>query len=287
MSAAMSSKMSRSAVNGVRAAPKAMRPAVSRTVVVRAEETKVAKSERAAPLGNIGTIGASTSSLAYLDGTLPGDYGFDPLGLLDPSASGGFVNPEWLKYSEIIHCRFAMLGAAGCIAPEILGSMGVIPQESAITWYSSGVIPPAGSPDLYWTDSMSLFYVEVIAMQFAELRRLQDFRYPGSMGKQYFIGLEAIFKGSGNPSYPGGQFFNMANLGANDKEMMSLKKKEIENGRVAMLAMFGYGAQAVITREGPWANLTHHLADPVNNNILTNFGKVFGSAYCRGRARAG
>lgn len=29
------------------------------------------------------------------------------------------------------------------------------------------------------------------------------------MGEQYFLGLEAIFKGSGNPSYPGGQFFNM------------------------------------------------------------------------------
>ena len=27
--------------------------------------------------------------------------GFDPLGLLDPVNSGGFVNPEWLKYSEV------------------------------------------------------------------------------------------------------------------------------------------------------------------------------------------
>lgn len=28
-------------------------------------------------------------------------------------------------------------------------------------------------------------------------------RYPGSQGKQYFLGLEAAFNGSGNPSYPG------------------------------------------------------------------------------------
>ena len=28
------------------------------------------------------------SSLRYLDGSMPGDYGFDPLGLFDP-ASGG------------------------------------------------------------------------------------------------------------------------------------------------------------------------------------------------------
>ena len=37
----------------------------------------------------------------------------------------------------------------------------------------------------------------------------------------------------------------------------------------AMVAVFGYGAQAVITHQGPWANLQAHLADPFNNNILT------------------
>lgn len=29
------------------------------------------------------------------------DFGFDPLGLLDPANSGGFVNPSWLQYSEV------------------------------------------------------------------------------------------------------------------------------------------------------------------------------------------
>ena len=38
-----------------------------------------------------------------------------------------------------------MLGAAGCIAPEILASAGVIPQApSEVVWFKSGVIPPAG-----------------------------------------------------------------------------------------------------------------------------------------------
>lgn len=66
----------------------------------------------------------------------------------------------------------------------------------------------------------------------------------------------------------------MFNMGADPAEMKKLKKNEIENGRLAMIAMFGYGAQAVITREGPWHNLVDHVSDPVNNNILTNFGKV-------------
>lgn len=28
-------------------------------------------------------------------------------------------------------------------------------------------------------------------------------RYPGSQGKQYFLGLEAVLGGSGDPAYPG------------------------------------------------------------------------------------
>jgi hypothetical protein len=51
----------------------------------------------------------------------------------------------------------------------------------------------------------------------------------------------------------------------------------------AMLAMLGYGAQATITREGPFQNLLDHLADPVNNNILTNFG----ACGCEGAAQWG
>jgi light-harvesting complex I chlorophyll a/b binding protein 3 len=196
---------------------------------------------------------------------------------MDPSNSGGVITPEWLSYSEIIHCRFAMLGAAGCIAPEVLAKVQPgFPAATDVVWFKSGVIPPAGSYDEYWTDSMSLFWVEAIAMNFAELKRLQDFKYPGSQSKHYFVGLEKIFGGSGNPAYPGGQFFNMFNLGATEAEMKKLKTNEVKNGRLAMIAMFGFGAQATLTRQGPFENLLQHLSDPVNNNILTNFGKTFG-----------
>ena len=68
----------------------------------------------------------------------------------------------------------------------------------------------------------------------------------------------------------GGQFFNLFNLGKND--LKTLKTKELKNGRLAMLAVFGYGAQAVITGEGPWKNLLDHLSNPTAHNLLTNFG---------------
>lgn len=216
----------------------------------------------------------SESTLQYLDGTLPGDYGFDPLGLMDPVNSGGFITPQWLAYSEVIHCRWAMLGAAGCIAPEILGRNGI---GVDIRWFETGVIPPAGTYDKYWTDPYSLFFIEVIAMQFAELKRWQDFRYPGSQAKQYFVGLESVLGGSGDPAYPGGPWFNFFNLGGKSEEdMKKLKLNEIKNGRLAMIAVFGYGAQAVLTGKGPYENLLDHLADPVHNNILSNFGKMYG-----------
>lgn len=72
--------------------------------------------------------------------------------------------------------------------------------------------------------------------------------------------------------HAGGQFFNLFNLGKTEAQMKELKTKELKNGRLAMLAVFGYGAQAVITAEGPFKNLTDHLSDPTGHNILTNFG---------------
>ena len=78
-------------------------------------------------------LGVSDQSLSYLDGTLPGDYGFDPLGLSDPEGAGGFINPGWLAYAEVIHGRWAMLGVAGATAPETM--KGFIPDSTAVVWF--------------------------------------------------------------------------------------------------------------------------------------------------------
>ena len=96
---------------------------------------------------------ASDQSLSYLDGSLAADYGFDPLGLMDPEGAGdeGFISPPWLVYGEIYNARWAMLGVVGCLFPEVLAYLKVIPQSvDEMTWFRSGVYPPAGTRP-YWT----------------------------------------------------------------------------------------------------------------------------------------
>ncbi|KAK1295732.1 hypothetical protein QJS10_CPB15g01259 [Acorus calamus] len=168
---------------------------------------------------------ASKQSLSYLDGSLPGDFGFDPLGLSDPEGTGGFIEPKWLAY--------------GAIAPEILGKLGLIPEETALPCFKTGVIPPARTYN-YWAVPYALFVLEMALMGFAEHRRFQDWAKPGSMGKQYFLGFEKYLGGSGDPVYPGGPIFNPLGFGKDKKSMKELKLREVKNGRLAMLAILDY-----------------------------------------------
>ncbi|GFH21535.1 chlorophyll a-b binding protein, chloroplastic, partial [Haematococcus lacustris] len=58
--------------------------------------------------------GSETPS--WLAEDIPGNYGFDPVGL-------GRDSETLMRFreAELIHCRWAMLGVAGCLAVEVLG----------------------------------------------------------------------------------------------------------------------------------------------------------------------
>lgn len=215
--------------------------------------------------------------MSYLDGSLPGDYGFDPLNVYIPKPNG-FMTPEWLRYAELINGRWAMLGVAGCFAPDALGSWGLIPPETQVLWWKTGVIPPFGSEYEFWAEPWSLFWIEILLMQFAELKRLQDWRNPGSQSKQWFLGLEGLFEGAGTryeAGYPGGRFFNFMGLAeGSEEEKKRMRTREINNARLAMVAMLGYFSQAVMTNKGPYTNLVEHVANPWKNCLFGEFADL-------------
>uniref|UniRef100_A0A6N2MXH4 Chlorophyll a-b binding protein, chloroplastic n=1 Tax=Salix viminalis TaxID=40686 RepID=A0A6N2MXH4_SALVM len=202
---------------------------------------------------------ASKQSLSYLDGSLPGDFGFDPLGLSDPEGTGGFIEPKWLAYGEIINGRYAMLGAVGAIDRRFWKGWPHTSRDRH-PW-SRPAIPPAGT-----TATGRSIHAFCFEMALMDSQSTGDSRT--AIQAPWASSISWIEKE--NPAYPGGPLFNPLGFGKDEKSLKELKLKEVKNGRLAMLAILGYFVQGLVTGVGPYQNLLDHLADPVNNNVLTS-----------------
>lgn len=62
-----------------------------------------------------------------------------------------------------------MHGTVGAIVREILGKLGLIPPETALPWFKTGVFPPAG-PTTTGPILTLPFVLEMALMGFAERR---------------------------------------------------------------------------------------------------------------------
>jgi len=180
---------------------------------------------------------------SHLNGTLPGDYGFDPAGLgKDPG------NLQRFAEAEVLHGRWAMLGALGCLFVELSGNGTWVDapkwaiEGGSAAWF--GVTNPVTLPIALGT--------QLFLMAAAELYRSEE-------------------KDPAKRIYPGGSFDPLGFAGNKSAdELAALKTKEIKNGRLAMFAMAGFFAQSLATDKSPLTNLAEHFADPFGVNIATN-----------------
>lgn len=189
---------------------------------------------------------------AYLTGEVPGDYGFDPFGLSKKPA-------DFDKYQayELIHARWAMLGAAGFVLPEAFNKFGAVCGPEAV-WFKTGALLLDGNTISYFGATVP---VNLAVAVIAEVVLVG--------GAEYYRSTNKSPLGSGlDPLHPGGSFDPLG-LAKDPDTFALLKVKEIKNGRLAMFSMLGFFIQAYVTGEGPVENLSAHLSDPFGNNLLT------------------
>jgi len=199
----------------------------------------------------------NTEPPEWLDGSLPGDRGFDPLGLAKPaefiqmstdaldqnaavnkagSAEGRFkslpatVSETSLQpYSEVfdlsrfrecelIHGRWCMLATLGIIVAEL---------STGVSWVDAGKVELEKSSylgfELPFTITQ-LCYIEAILMGIIEVYRSKE------------LDLEKRL-------YPGGNFDPLG-FATEPDQAFRLKEAEIKHSRLAMVAMLGFAVQA-------------------------------------------
>jgi len=180
---------------------------------------------------------------SYLDGSLPGDFGFDPLGF-----GANPVNLVQFREAELIHGRWSMLAVAGMLSVEVLGYGN---------WLDAPLTMANGGESLYFGANLgpatfnNTAAVEIAMMTFAE-------------------GKRASQTDAEKRCYPGGSFDPMGMSKGDAEKLDTLKLKEIKNGRLAMVAIMGMFCQASVTGTGPVANWLSHIGDPWGTNVATS-----------------
>jgi len=265
----------------------AVRPAAKKAgTVVRKAASSVVRPSAGGRSGGVGYRKYDGDALwlpnterpEWLDGSMTGDRGFDPLGLSKPveylqvdldnldqnkprNAAGAVIGEftqaldevseerlqpykevfglQRFRECELIHGRWAMLACLGCIVGE--GATGV-------SWVEAGKVELDGAQ--YFGQSLpfsisQLCWIEALAVGGAEVYRNTQ--------------LDPVQR-----CYPGG-FFDPLELASDDSDKTArLRESEIKHSRLAMIAFLGYSVQALATGQGALGSLAV-FAKQLNN----------------------
>ncbi|KAL7559720.1 hypothetical protein ACA910_003306 [Epithemia clementina (nom. ined.)] len=164
-----------------------------------------------------------------LDGSMAGDFGFDPLGLSEINGVG--IDLYWLAEAEIKHCRLAMMAALGNIWVEAYGpapgcEMASAKNQMDAFWQLWDVHPQYIAAGL-----IGIMFVEAFSGIATTSGRESGMRAPGDFGLNPFGYAE------------------------DSPRLKKFKEQEIANGRLAMFAAAGQIMQGMTTGEGALENL--------------------------------
>lgn len=140
--------------------------------------------------------------------------GFDPIGF------SNLIDVRFLREAELKHCRIAMLAVVGFIATGFYQLPGDVHAVSAVAAHDAAVKSGAMSQILIWTSLLEIVSSKAVVQ---------------------------MLEGSGRA--PGEFGFDPLKFseGKSDKVKADLALKELQNGRLAMLAFSGMVTQAVLT----------------------------------------
>jgi hypothetical protein len=175
-----------------------------------------------------------------LDGTLPGDYGFDPFYLSSiPKNFAGFIQPPsweetsgvdtlyWMREAELKHGRITMMAVTGWVAVD----MGFRFPGAGETYTS---IPSSYLAHNTLVDQGTMGFM-LLAVGFVEV-------VCGAV-------LVQVSKGEVERDAGDFKFGNKYLEGKSDEFVKDMKTKEINNARLSMLAFSGIATQTAMGSE--------------------------------------
>jgi len=211
-----------------------------------------APSDSTGPFRKAGWLPGGTAP-PYLDGSLPGDVGFDPYCLVPMARTGTNVGTRswtnvnreiqmtimtdyerkrklaWMREAEIKHSRLAMLAAAGWPLSELLdGPLSKLFGLPNVLEGTAGRAPSLLNGHLFDGPQAGFLLLVTLATAYLELNTLDN------------------VEGLTPTGYMAGDIgFDPANL-RSQRPPGHMELAEIKHGRLAMLAVTGYAVQEAI-----------------------------------------